>query len=480
MRFSIVVPVYNKATEITFVLQALVEQSVPKEDFEVIVVDDGSTDDSLSNIRLFSDKLNLKILELGAEGRRASRSRNHGLEVSSGEIIVLLDGDVLPKLDFLRCHETFILSGYDISLGLVCGTGISTKLWKEKYSNHEIWKTGSNDELFEWLNNSPELADTRLSWIKADDEDSYPRLPAPYAGFWTGNVAFYKKLLGKVKGFDTNFIDRGNEDIEFGYRCWKNGAKVGLNRNVISFHIPHIKNHHNNYMSDTINSFEFIKKFPELEVELLGLLTCMQINEYLPEYLSWTIGNNQRATYTKRPILPDNKFINDKLPNLIVGACTFDASFIEDLHVNTLIDPNITCLENHLYSCLEKFHLSGVMTPLLNKEFQTGIITDYYRTVPNYLWEPLLREITRICDRTILIHNHDWHPKVGYDYRNNPGSNLYNPNQFSIKLLYSTEPYSVYEVRNDSHVGFQQIFINNIPEIVENEGSITLVNGSED
>jgi glycosyltransferase involved in cell wall biosynthesis len=474
MKFSVIVPVYNKVNEVCYVLQALTQQTVPLHDFEVVVVDDGSVDGSFEIIEAYKNMLNLKTFRLDAEGRRASRSRNCGIDNSDGDIVVLLDSDVLPKNDFLDHHQFFLDLGYDISLGLVAGTGISSKLWQEKYPAIEVWKTNDNMKIFEWLSSKPELADSRLEWIGSNTPDVYASLPAPYAGFWTGNVAFRRCIVDKIGGFDINFVDRGNEDIEFGYRCWKAGAKIGLNCNVMSLHIPHPKNHLNYHASDTFNSFEFIKKFPELEVELMGVLTCMQINGFLLPHKQWANQNLQRPQYLHIPAM--DKLVNTERGNLLVGFGFFAKDVLRNINAEMLVDPSPINSADLYFDSKKRLFLTGAMTPFLDKTFDTGVITDYYRTVPNYLWEPMLRETTRICKNTIIIHSKFWEPIPTYNYRNNPNRNLYNEDHFEISIFHSDEEYDIYSVVNSSSAGFQQVFIDKLPENVENEGTVMVVN----
>ncbi len=87
-KFSVIVTVYNKEAHIAKTLKSVFDQTV--KDFEVIVVNDGSTDRSLQVLKQFTDP-RLRILD--QENLGASAARNRGIMEASGKFIALLDGD---------------------------------------------------------------------------------------------------------------------------------------------------------------------------------------------------------------------------------------------------------------------------------------------------------------------------------------------------------------------------------------------------
>ena len=86
--FSVVIPLYNKAAYIEDTLKSVVNQTF--KDFEVIIVNDGSTDNSLEIARSFNDE---RIRIIDQENRGASITRNKGIEKSQSSYIALLDAD---------------------------------------------------------------------------------------------------------------------------------------------------------------------------------------------------------------------------------------------------------------------------------------------------------------------------------------------------------------------------------------------------
>ena len=86
--FSIVIPVYNKHKHIAATLRSVFAQTFA--DFEVIVINDGSTDDSESEVLQFDDS---RLVYVKTENRGVSQARNLGIEKATGDYIAFLDAD---------------------------------------------------------------------------------------------------------------------------------------------------------------------------------------------------------------------------------------------------------------------------------------------------------------------------------------------------------------------------------------------------
>ncbi|WP_232313031.1 glycosyltransferase [Enterovibrio coralii] len=76
IEISIVIPTYNRSKLLSHTLTSLVEQTLPAECFEVIVIDDGGSDDSEFVAKSFSDRLNVKYFWQEDKGFRAGKARN--------------------------------------------------------------------------------------------------------------------------------------------------------------------------------------------------------------------------------------------------------------------------------------------------------------------------------------------------------------------------------------------------------------------
>lgn len=97
MRFSIIIPVYNRPQEVDELLDSLTHQSF--KDFEVVVVEDGSTENCEQICQKYADKLTLSYYYKANSG--PGPSRNYGAERSQGEYLVILDSDVIVPDNYL-------------------------------------------------------------------------------------------------------------------------------------------------------------------------------------------------------------------------------------------------------------------------------------------------------------------------------------------------------------------------------------------
>ena len=93
---SVVIPLYNKEKQIAHTLQSVFNQTF--QNFEVVIVDDGSTDGSVSEVEKFSD---LRIRLIHQKNAGVSAARNRGIEEAKGDLIAFLDADDEWKPEYL-------------------------------------------------------------------------------------------------------------------------------------------------------------------------------------------------------------------------------------------------------------------------------------------------------------------------------------------------------------------------------------------
>ena len=95
--FSIIIPVYNKETFLENTIKSVLQQSFT--DFELIIINDGSTDNSESKIKSFSDP---RITYLKKENGGVSTARNLGIEMAAASYITFIDADDYWYPNFLE------------------------------------------------------------------------------------------------------------------------------------------------------------------------------------------------------------------------------------------------------------------------------------------------------------------------------------------------------------------------------------------
>jgi len=192
---SIIIPTYNRGKIIKKVIESLSNQSYPPDKYELIVVDDGSTDNTEEVIRSIHTPCNLRYFRRKKEG--IASARNYGIKKAKGEIIIFVDSDVVVNRDFVKEHVHSHSKGDGIIVrGVVISTETIDKLGKEK----------------------KKLTDISTAF------------------FATGNVSIRKKYLLKVGLFDEDFKEYGWEDLELGVRLKKEGLKVVTNKKAVGYH----------------------------------------------------------------------------------------------------------------------------------------------------------------------------------------------------------------------------------------------------
>ncbi|MCK8480121.1 glycosyltransferase family 2 protein [Psychroserpens algicola] len=109
--FSVIISVYNKEQYIRDTLQSVLNQTC--KDFEIIIVNDGSTDNSLSVLNQFDDA---RITIINQDNQGASQARNNGISRATGKFIALIDGDDLWDKTFLENIKTLIANHPEYSV----------------------------------------------------------------------------------------------------------------------------------------------------------------------------------------------------------------------------------------------------------------------------------------------------------------------------------------------------------------------------
>jgi GT2 family glycosyltransferase/peptidoglycan/xylan/chitin deacetylase (PgdA/CDA1 family) len=208
VRFSVVIPTYRRRERVLRHVAALAEQSF--EDFEVVVVDDGSGDGTADALRALETPFPLTVVE--QENQGAAQARNVGARAAAGELLLFLDDDMEADPELLAEHERSHRDGADLVVGdmplhpasppglLSWGVGVWAQTRRERL-------TGSGAE--------PGLDD-----------------------LLTGQMSISREAFEQLGGFDTSFTREGlfgGEDIDFSYRVVKAGLKAAYNPAAVSY-----------------------------------------------------------------------------------------------------------------------------------------------------------------------------------------------------------------------------------------------------
>ena len=206
---SIVIPVYNAQKTILDCLKHCLSQDYAG-DYEIIVIDDGSSDDSAKIIKSFGEK----IKYIFQENAGPARARNTGWKNSLGEIVIFTDSDCLVPENWLKK----LLTGFesDEKIAVVQGS-------------------------YDIANKGNLVAEI----INFDIREKHKKMPKLIKNLASYNIAVKKGVLEEVDGFSTSFLAPSAEDTDLSYRIIKLGYKIAF---VYDSQVAH-------YHTETLNKY---------------------------------------------------------------------------------------------------------------------------------------------------------------------------------------------------------------------------------
>lgn len=201
--FSVIVPVYNRPDEVDELLDSLVKQT--NKDFEVLIVEDGSTLKCEDVCNKYVDKLDLKYLFKPNSGR--SETRNYGMERANGEYFIIFDSDVILPSNYFEIVRKNLEADYIDCYGGPDSADDSFSIVQKaiNYSMTSIMTTGG---------------------IRGATKNVDKFSPRSF------NMGMSKEVFQKVGGYK-NMI---GEDIDLSFRIKQAGFKTRLFRDAYVFH----------------------------------------------------------------------------------------------------------------------------------------------------------------------------------------------------------------------------------------------------
>ena len=118
-RISLVIPVYNGVIYLATCLESVfAQEGFDLSDLEIILIDDGSSDDSFLLIKKYKEQYPDVVVAIQQENRGAAKTRNRGIQLAKGEFVTLLDQDDTIEKDYLKTYyEAAIVGNYDVVQG---------------------------------------------------------------------------------------------------------------------------------------------------------------------------------------------------------------------------------------------------------------------------------------------------------------------------------------------------------------------------
>lgn len=194
---SVVIPTYNRREYLLRCLRSLFAQTVDPSLYEIVIIDDGSTDGTREAVEEIKDEAPCPLIYIWQENSGRARARNEGIRAARGRYIIFLDSDMIAGRGFVSAH----LAGHAVPNRIVHGMVIA-----------------------------------------ADDLDATPERPAKIsdisrAFFATGNTSIEREKLIAAGLFDEDFQEYGWEDLELGGRLRRLGLRSVKSPEAVSYHL---------------------------------------------------------------------------------------------------------------------------------------------------------------------------------------------------------------------------------------------------
>lgn len=195
---SIVIPAFNAASTIGQAIAACKNQDYPKDRLEIIVIDDGSIDDTKDVVE------GLGVRYIYQEKAGPASARNTGWMNSKGDVICFTDADCIPELDWV----SRLVRYYNMNdIGAVAGS----------YNAH----------------GSSYLLD---KFVHYEIRDRHSRMFEYISSFGTYNVMIKRLVLKATGGFNIEYCNASGEDTDLSYRIIKAGYKIYFAKDAFVSH----------------------------------------------------------------------------------------------------------------------------------------------------------------------------------------------------------------------------------------------------
>jgi GT2 family glycosyltransferase len=197
MKATIQLCTYNRATVLARVLDACFEQTVPDDAYEVVLVDDGSSDETPDIVERARARANCSFTAMRQPNSGLAKSRNAGIGPAAGEQIIFIDDDVIPLPNFVEEH---LRAHARDPAAIVRGGAIEVE-------NLDVLPTPI--------------------WSIRNYSGNY---------FWTTNVSVPLATIRAIGGFNEAFSEYGWEDIDVGLRLRERGVRAVFHPKALVYH----------------------------------------------------------------------------------------------------------------------------------------------------------------------------------------------------------------------------------------------------
>lgn len=274
MRISVIMPVYNQFIPLKLTLYGFDKQTYPKDEFEVIVVDDGSKEP----VELNQEDYNFSLTVIRQENSGRSAARNRGIMAAKGDLIVFNDADRIPDSIFLEEHARFHEKANRL---VVVGRPNELYISNIEEREEEIKKLIDNGRVQRFSRSYQ--YDVVISNLYSNEGKTTSKIP--WISFFSGNASVRKEVLLESDMFDTSFKSWGVEHFEFGFRLYSHGVSFEYAKGAKNNHLVHARDSsfYKKNFKESVQLFSDLhkdEKIMYLYQFLIGEVSLQQLEEH--------------------------------------------------------------------------------------------------------------------------------------------------------------------------------------------------------
>jgi len=315
---SVVIPTYNRRAVLEKCLQALCEQTVPASQFEIIVVDDGSTDETEPFVVQFARNAPVAVYYLRQSNRGPAAARNLGIAKARSSLVLFLGDDIIAASELVAEHL--------------------------QYHANRLGETVAVLGFVTW---SPELPMTPfMRWLEQGKGPQFAyeivarqAENVPYKYLNTANVSISKKTLMEVGLFDEEFRYAAQEDVELGFRLNRHGIRIVYAPSAIAYHL------HPTTPAQACRR--------HVEIGIATTILCRKLGSPILIPDSYIRRALRRLVYAK-PSLNLLKWLATVVPSAVVWRLALEAHVRAGFHMGLALPsiPTLASAEEDMVRCL--------------------------------------------------------------------------------------------------------------------------------